>query len=98
LLPVRRSALSMYIAQNLANLLGTQLVQRFDARLGETVMIDPLWTIRSAAGTLAPACASMRETIESNGYDGLISAHSRALAALRQQIAETIRSGKTTGP
>jgi len=73
-------------------------VQRFDARLGETVMIDSLWTIRSAAGKAAPGRAAVRETIGGNGYDALVPAHSRALAALSQQIAEAIRSGKTTRP
>jgi uncharacterized protein len=76
----------------------TIYVERFDAMLGQTVMIDSLWTIRSAGGKPALGRAAMRETIVGNGYDALVSAHSRALAALSQQIAEAIRLGKTTGP
>ena len=112
-----KSEIPRVIAQNLSNLLGTQLVfsyedggaphpdiqvtidvQRFDARLGETVMIDCLWTIRSAGKKPALGRGAMRETIGGNGYEALVSAHSRALAALSRQIAEAIRSGKTTLP
>ena len=112
-----KSEIPRVIAQNLSNLLGTQLVfsyedggaprpeiqvtidvERFDAMLGQTVMIDSLWTIRSAGGKPALGRTVMRETIGGNGYDALVSAHSRALAALSQQIAEAIRLGKTTRP
>ena len=61
-------------------------------------MIDALWTMRSAAGNPAPGRAAVRETIGGHGYDAFVSAHRRALAVLNQQIAEAIRSGKTTGP
>jgi uncharacterized lipoprotein YmbA len=107
LLPVRCSAPSMDLRQPRSDtrvhargcrrpeIQATVDVQRFDAILGKTVMIDALWTMRSAAGKPAPG---VREMIGGNGYDALVSAHSRALAALSQQIAEAIRSGKTTGP
>lgn len=68
-------------------------VQRFDSVLGEAVTIDALWSIRRAAGG-APRTgrSSVRETVSGAGFDALVAAHSRALAAVSRDIAGAIRA------
>ena len=104
------------IAENLAQLLGSERVssyeqevgaradiqvlldvKRFDATVGEAATIESFWTIRRASGQPTTGRSVVREPIGGDGYDGLVAAHSRALAALSRQIAEAIRSGNATG-
>ena len=60
--------------------------------------IDALWTVRRNSGGEPKAGRSVvREPIGGDGYDGLVAAYSRALAALSREIAEAIRSGNATG-
>ena len=72
-------------------------VKRFDATVGEAATIESFWTIRWASGQPTTGRSVVREPIGGDGYDGLVTAHSRALAALSRQIAEAIRSGNATG-
>jgi len=68
-------------------------VQRFDSVLGEAVTIEALWSIRRAAGG-APRTgrSSVREAVSGAGFDALVAAHSRALAAVSRDIAGAIRA------
>jgi len=72
-------------------------VKRFDATVGEAATIESFWTIRRASGQPTTGRSVVREPIGGDGYDGLVAAHSRALAALSREIAEAIRSGNATG-
>lgn len=72
-------------------------IQRFDAMVGQTVMIDALWTVRRASGDEPRTGRSMvRESIGSDGYEALVAAHGRALATLSRDVAESIRSAVST--
>ena len=68
-------------------------VQRFEARRGDAVAVEVLWTIRGADG---PAQASgrtvTREAIGAEGYDALVAAHSRAFGAVSRDIAAALQS------
>ena len=68
-------------------------VQRFDSALGDAVVIEALWTVRRAAGGDPKTGRSLvREPAADAGFDGLVAAHSRALARVSQDIAGAIRS------
>ncbi len=67
-------------------------IERFDSAPGDTVAIDALWTVRRVSGG-APRSgrSSVRERTAGEGYDGLVAAHERALAAVSRDIAQAIR-------
>lgn len=67
-------------------------VERFDSTLGDGVAVDALWTVRRVSGG-APRSgrSSVRERAAGEGYDGLVAAHDRALAAVSRDIAQAIR-------
>jgi uncharacterized lipoprotein YmbA len=74
-------------------------IQRFDSTLGESVMIDALWTIRHASdGVTRTGRSSARESSGGGNYDALVAAHSRALATISREIAEAIRAMNSTPP
>ena len=75
-------------------------IQRFDSELREAVTIDAIWTIRRPAQKDAPEKTGrslVREAVGGNGYEALVSAHSRALAALSRDIAAAIRATDSAG-
>ena len=68
-------------------------LQRFDARRGEAVMIEALWTVRGPAGAaLRSGRSTLREVVAADGYDVLVAAFSRAIAALSGDIAAALKS------
>ena len=68
-------------------------IQRYESSLGGMVMIDALWTVRSAPGVKPRTGQSMaRESAGGADYDALVSAQSRALATISREIAEAIRA------
>jgi uncharacterized lipoprotein YmbA len=62
---------------------------RFDGRLGESVWLNASWTLRDPRHkkTLAVKNSVIQEKIAGPGYAELVSAQSRALAALSREIA-----------
>ena len=78
-------------------------VQRFDSALGDAVTIEALWTVRPVQGGAPKNGRSVvREPTNGDGYDALVAAHGRALAAVSRDIAEAIRaasaSSQLSGP
>jgi uncharacterized lipoprotein YmbA len=72
-------------------------IQRFDSMVGQTVIIDALWTVRRASGGEPTTGRSVvREPVSGDGYDALVAAHGRALATLSRDVAESIRSTAST--
>lgn len=67
-------------------------VQRFESRPGDTVSLEVLWTVRrGAAPEVTSGRSSVREPLGAPGYDALVAAHDRALAAISREIAAAIR-------
>jgi uncharacterized lipoprotein YmbA len=66
-------------------------VQRFDSALDDGVAIDALWTIRGEKGTPKTGRSSVREKVSGPGFDALVAAHGRALAAVSRDIAAAMR-------
>jgi uncharacterized lipoprotein YmbA len=67
-------------------------IQRFDSVLGEAATLEVLWRVSLASGgTATNGRFLIREPARGQGYDALVAAHSRALAALSQDIAADIR-------
>ena len=74
-------------------------VQRFEAIPGEAVNIEVLWTVRKSAGGEAVSGRSVaNEPIVTSGYDAIVAAHSRALAAVSRDIAGAITRSTASGP
>jgi uncharacterized lipoprotein YmbA len=68
-------------------------VIRFESEAGKAVTIEMAWSIRrGAGGELRTGSSVVRESVGAAGYDALVAAHSRALAAVSRDIAEALRS------
>lgn len=72
-------------------------VQRFESVPGQSAIIEALWSVRRSAEAEPLRGHSLiseplGEPTGSPDYDALAAAHSRALAALSQEIAQAIRS------
>ena len=71
-------------------------IQRFESVQDQAVLIEALWSVRGpAAGAVRPGHTLAREAVQGTGYEALAAAHSRALAQLSGEIAETIRATAT---
>ena len=68
-------------------------VQQFDGALGGAVLLKATWIVTGREGKipLAVRKADIQEPVSGNDYDALVSAQSRAVAALSREIAEQIR-------
>jgi len=69
-------------------------VSRFDGKPGDSVLLESQWTVfsRDRERVLGAKTSSLREPVNGKGYEALVAAQSRALAALCREIAEAIRS------
>jgi uncharacterized lipoprotein YmbA len=66
-------------------------VQRFDSTPGEGAAIDVAWSIRRREGNAETrGRSSVKESAAGPGYDALVAAHSRALAAVSCEIAQAL--------
>ena len=67
-------------------------VQRFESRPGDAVSLEVLWTVRrGSAPEVTSGRSAVREAAGAPGYDALVAAHDRALAAISAEIAAAIR-------
>lgn len=66
-------------------------VRRFDSTLGESVTIEALWVIRGNSGATPYRGHSLVREPARDGYDGLVAAHDRALAAMSREIASALQ-------
>jgi len=67
-------------------------IQRFDSTMGESVTIDALWTVKRVSdGIFRTGRSTARESSSGGTYEGLVAAHSRALATISREISETVR-------
>ena len=67
-------------------------IQRFDSVLGKAATLEVLWRmIDNGGGTATHGRFLISEPVGGQGYDAIVAAHSRALAALSQEIAAEIR-------
>ncbi len=68
-------------------------VQRFDSIRGKAAVLEAVWTVRKTAGGETRSSRTVaRETVQTDGFDALAAAHSRALAKLSSDIATAIRA------
>ena len=69
-------------------------VQRFDSVLGEAATVEVLWQVVPAKGAARKGQSSVREPVGGPGYEALVAAHGRALAAVSRDIANEIRAAQ----
>ena len=69
-------------------------VQRFDSVLGEAATVEVLWQVLPAKGAVRKGQSFVREPAGGPGYDALVAAHGRALAAVGRDIASAIREAR----
>ena len=68
-------------------------IQRFEMTAGEGVSLEALWSVRrKAEGTPQNGRTMISEPEKSSGYEGLVAAQSRALAALSRDLAKALRA------
>ncbi len=77
----------------------TIAVQRFESILGQSVLLDAIWVVRSVADDKTQAGHSIvRESAPDLSFDALAAAHSRALATMSAEIAAAIRAQSERAP
>jgi uncharacterized lipoprotein YmbA len=69
-------------------------VQRVDSVLGDAATVEILWQVVPARGAASKGQSSVREPVAGPGYDALVAAHGRALAAVSRDIAAAIRAAQ----
>ena len=67
-------------------------VQRFDSALGDAATVEILWQVTPAKGAVKTGQSTVREPAGGTGYEALVAAHVRALAAVSRDIAAAIRA------
>ena len=68
-------------------------IQRFEMTAGKGVAIDALWSIRRVSGGAPQTGRSVvSEPAGAGGYDALVAAQSRALAAVSRDLAQALRA------
>jgi uncharacterized lipoprotein YmbA len=68
-------------------------VQRFESMPVEGAVLDAVWTVRrSHDGVAQTGRTTVREAATEAGYAALAAAHSRAIARLSQDIANSVRA------
>jgi hypothetical protein len=70
-------------------------VQRFDSALGEAATVEVLWQVRPVKGAARSGRSLVREAAGGPGYDALVAAHGRALAAVSGELAAAIRAARS---
>jgi uncharacterized protein len=74
-------------------------VQRFESVRGEAAVVEAIWTVRKAAsGETRSGRTLAREATQSDSFDALAAAHSRALATVSDDIASAIRAEAEASP
>ena len=67
-------------------------IQRFEVTAGEGVGLEALWSVRSSAGGIPKTGrTAVSEPVGAAGYDALVAAQSRALAAISRDLAQALR-------
>jgi uncharacterized protein len=67
-------------------------VQRFESATGEAAILDAVWTVsRAKDGRSLTGRTTVQEVTSDKSYDALAAAHSRALARLSLDIADSVR-------
>ena len=68
-------------------------IQRFEMNAREGVALDALWSVRSTKeGTPKVGRSVVSEPAGAAGYDALVAAQSRALAAVSRDLAQALRA------
>ena len=69
-------------------------VEQFDGRFGGGVVLNVIWSVWNKKDTNEPEVKKslIHEPLSSGNYEALVAAKSRAIAALSQEIAETIKT------
>jgi hypothetical protein len=69
-------------------------IQRFEMTAGEMVALDALWSVRRTGGDAQKKTGRtvVNEPAGAAGYDALVAAQSRALAAVSRDLAQALRA------
>lgn len=74
-------------------------VQRFESVPGSHALLDAVFTVRRTAdGRAATGRTTVRESTADKSYEALAAAHSRAVARLARDIADTTRAAAAQAP
>jgi len=74
-------------------------VLRFDSELGKEAALDALWEVKAQKQERSRrGRTTLSEPVSDDGYEALVAAHSRALARLSADIADTIRAFEKGAP
>jgi uncharacterized protein len=70
-------------------------IQRFDSPTSGAVTLAANWWVRPPKGSAVGGHTVVREAVSGPGYDALVSAHSRALASVANDIAIATQSASS---
>jgi uncharacterized lipoprotein YmbA len=67
-------------------------VRNFESVPGKYALLDAVWTVRRVKdGEIKTGRTDLRESVDGDGFEPLAAAHSRGLAKMSQEIADTVR-------
>lgn len=74
-------------------------VRNFESTPGKYASLDALWSVRRLKdGKTETGHTILRESVDGEGFDGLAAAHSRGIAKMSQEIADTVRTLARSAP
>jgi uncharacterized lipoprotein YmbA len=66
-------------------------IQRLDMSVGQGVVLEALWSVRQAGkGEAKTGRSLINDPVTTGGYDALVAAQSRALAALCRDLVQAL--------
>jgi uncharacterized protein len=73
-------------------------IERFDSMAGDAVTVEVWWTVQLPRnGASRSGRSAVHEAVSGDGYDALVAAHARALAAVSQDIARAMDLLRSSG-
>ncbi|HKN02167.1 MAG TPA: PqiC family protein [Candidatus Binataceae bacterium] len=74
-------------------------VQRFEATVGQGVLVEAVWAVhKTASGETRSGRTAAQESAQGQGFDALAAAYSRALTKVSRDIAATIQAEAAEKP
>jgi uncharacterized lipoprotein YmbA len=68
-------------------------VRNFESAPGKYASLDAVWSVRRLKdGKTETGRTSVREPVDGDGYEALAAAHSRGIAKMSREIADTVRT------
>ena len=70
-------------------------IQRFEARRGNSTLVEALWSVRCGKGRMQQGRSLVRENLQGDdSYSAVVSGYDRAIAQISKELAQAVRSAR----